>query len=142
MNASRIASEFLARASACLGSLAAMLFLTGCGSADRDPSLAYYIVNLTPSQSPILVPDPAKTSASMDVELSVRCEGADLPPDCDKNVPNWKVRKPEGTSFLEARIADPTKPKTTATITLNIPAYLAAHSDETSLGSHWFQIGF
>lgn len=132
-----------------LGTVALVIAASGCSyspneqDGHQEPTLATYEVTLSTSQ--VVVPfDTGAASASQLISLSVKCKGDNLPADCDQNTPGWTVRMPTAAnSFLTVSIDDPTKPATTATVTLNIAAYLQQYgSDPSSLSAHWFMVGF
>ncbi len=141
--------KFSVRANLALMGIAASLFLAGCSSKSneqeghQEPTLGTYLVMLDPIQPANLIADPSAPNPTRKIDLAVRCDGQNLPDDCDQNIPNWRVHQPAGTSFLEITIADPTQPRTTAMVTLNVAKYLATYKGEdNSVSEHWFMVGF
>lgn len=93
--------------------MALPLLLTSCFEKDKDeePTQGNYRVKVTPESGQFAPGIPA----TFTVQLSVLCEGQNLPANCGANQPMW-VAEATRRSF-SVQIADPTQAITTATVT-------------------------
>lgn len=115
MRTTPLQTQFSKVVCAGLGAAAGALMLGGCGlgpiedEGDKEPTVGRYQVTL-----PVVVTlGPQKTSETID--LSVKCMGDHLPPNCDANDPMWTIR---GENSL---------------LNVEIPAVPGSHSPNTKL---------
>ena len=133
-----------------LAAVISLILVAGCSQrneqdGDPDAKLARYAVTINPYAASIN-PDVNIPITSKEFSLNVNCVGEILPPHCDDNIPNWSFKKPPGTDFLKIEIPDANRANAHAEVTLDTKAYIAQYgqdaTDPTSIGEHWFEIGF
>jgi hypothetical protein len=141
-NDSRIARQLMG-----ITALVSVFFFTGCeGSVnpqagDQDAKAARYEVYVPIRYATIKYRFDDTTASSDSFEVSVTCSGKNLPPDCDKNIPNWTYHVGPGAPFITVQFADLTKPSTTAKVIADVQAFRKAYEgSRSSFAAHWFQV--
>jgi hypothetical protein len=127
--------------------LVSAFFFTGCEqwvspqAGDQDAKLARYEVSVPIAYTTIKYRFDDTNAASTSFDVSVKCNGKNLPQDCDKNIPNWTYHVGPDAPFLTVQFGDATKPSTTAKVIADVQAFRKAYEgSRSSFGAHWFQV--